>query len=127
MSDIRYCPFQIIWIIEMFIVYRSGKLEIMRESWPPEHVETGYDDTPNVQKSRPAHAPFEHPMQIVGDVRSRLSRTGDDGKFLVVEVNAGEYTFSQQAKDALYYCAGWKRKRMSYARWKSDRHYAGKR
>jgi len=122
MSDIRYCPHQILFIIENFIDYRSGNLVITSDKWPPENKVTGYVDTANIQKSVPSHAPFERPMQIAAEVRARLCKTGADGKFLVVEVHAGEYTFSKEAKNALYYCSGWRRKG-SYYRWKSNQQY----
>lgn len=96
-------------------------------------------DMVRVQRTRRRHATFESPAQIAGELEIRLARLGLD-RYLVEE----RYTMGILEEDlayklgmpvsniyrhlnsALWYISGWKRKRMSYSRWKRQGSYAQK-
>ncbi len=130
LHDNQYCRQQCIWIIDNCIEYSGGKYQSM--GWPPEDKpETGYNDTP-VQHSTPANASYERPIQEIVEVIKRLERTGKDGRLLLVEIKNAELKlkgesyrqqYSQEARNALSYVAGWKRKHRSYRQWLADRQY----
>jgi len=118
MSEIRYCKFQVIWLISNLIDYQDGYIVV--SDWPQEDIETGYDDTP-VQHSNKAAAPFETLRRITADVTSRLQRTGKDGRLLLLEIKNDRLEFSEEANQALSYISGWRTKRMNYGLWKKQR------
>ena len=65
---------------------------------------------------------------VLGELNLRLKRTKVDGKLLIAEQAHSEWTLdpktlSYEAYDALVYVSGSWRKRMSYYKWKSQRHY----
>jgi hypothetical protein len=117
--DIKFCRQQVIWIIR--------NLPLMREGIWPRHPE-GELASPIVQKPSKHQAYFETPAQIAGEVDYRLNRTGLEGKLLVSEINLGlDYLELQpEARRALNYVVGWRRKRLAYPEWKRQRKYRGK-
>jgi hypothetical protein len=117
--DIKFCRVQVMWIIK--------HLPLMREGVWPRHPE-GELASPIVQKPSKHSAYFETPAQIAGEVDYRLNRTGLEGKLLVSEINLGlDYLELQpEARRALNYVAGWRRKRLAYPEWKRQRKYRGK-
>ncbi len=126
-SEIFYCRFQIVWLVDTFVTYSCGKLEVNIPKWPPEDKEgSGYIDLTNVQLSPSSSAPYERMRGITGDLLSRLSKTGKDGQILVLEAHNNVLEFSQDAKNALNYCSGWRQKKLSYQRWLITRRYRNK-
>ena len=117
-GEIRFCPYQVIFIIYNEGVLRSG-------GWPDNPDGSSYID-PKVQTGFKSEAYFVKPVGILGEVEYRRKRTGTDGKLLRAEVLAG-LDLSQESKDALMYIKGWRRKRMSYPRWLRERRYMQKR
>ncbi len=120
--DIRYCRYQVEWIIKEFLSYQSGDIILVRDKWIPEDRETGYVDTEGAKGSISAHAPFELTVQIIGEVTERLKKTGQDGRLLVLEILNGQQELSREARNALFYCSGWKHKG-NYRQWLWNRRY----
>lgn len=104
-ADIRWCPYQCLWIIE-----NADKLR--DNDWGD------YDD--NIGARNISHeAAFEKGVNVVAEVEVRLQATGEHGKKLQEQVREGrEFNqLSKQARAALMYVKGWRRKRISYLRW----------
>jgi len=116
-GEIRFCPYQVIFIIENSEVLRAG-------GWPANPDGSSYIDT-KIQTGFKSEAYYVKPVGILAEVEYRRRRTGSDGKLLRAEVLAG-LELSQESKSALHYCKGWRRKRMSYQRWLRHRRYQGK-
>ena len=69
---------------------------------------------------------FETPCQFAAEVDSRLETTGEAGEALGDEIIGGipDYEgLSRQAKRALNYISGWRRRKSTYGMWKSQRIY----
>lgn len=111
-GEIRFCPFQILWIIEYS--------ETLIANWPLAPEGSSSVDLPQVKTGYKSEAYFAKPAEILGEVNARLARAGTHGKLLRAEVLAG-LELSQESKDALMYCKGKWRKRMSYNAWKKWR------
>lgn len=116
-GEIRWCVYQVIWIIENSEILRAG-------NWPPNPEGSGYID-PQIKTGYASEGYYVKPVSILAEVEARLKRAGVNGKLLRAELLAG-LELSQESKSALHYCKGWRRKRMSYQRWLWDRRYQGK-
>lgn len=127
MHEIRFCRVQVIWLVTQFFSCGKDGLELERDSWPSNVYVSGYTDAPKTSHSVNSHAGFEKPMQLVGELEHRLLKTGKDGRLLVLEVhvrNVCDTTgreLSRDARAALGYCSGWKRKRQSYNQWLAEK------
>ncbi len=110
-ADICFCRNQTLWIIE------NGPFD---GEWPRESKETGYEGS---NHSRTFRAPFENAAMIGGEVNWRLARTGLAGKLLVTQVRAQLYPLEAEARDALNYVSGWKRKTSGFKSWLKQRTY----
>ena len=104
-SDIRWCPRQVYWIIEHTEALRGA-------DWG------NRDDSPG-SSNIPKEATFAKPVSVVAEVKVRLEKTGIYGELLVAQIEAGRSfeALSPNARKALMYCTGWRRKRISFARW----------
>lgn len=111
-GEIRFCPYQITFIIENSATLGTG-------GWPLNPEGSGYID-PAIYTGYRSEAYYIKPVGILGEVNRRLTRTGTHGKLLRAEVLAG-LELSQESKDALIYVKGWRRKRMGYNAWKKWR------
>ena len=107
---------QVLWLIKYLSMLIVG-------IWPPEPYGSSYTDAPGGKRQRRHQACFETPCQFAAEIEWRLGRTGTDGKLLRAEIKTGEVYLSQESKDALNYCSGWKRKKTPYASWLSSRVY----
>lgn len=112
-TEIRFCPLQILWIIE--------KAETLIKGWPPDPESSGHID-PKIKTRYRSEAYFAKPMEILAEVNYRVKRAGVNGKLLRAEVVAG-LELSAESRDALMYCKGKWRKRMSFSAWKKQRKY----
>jgi len=115
-GEIRWCPYQVIFILANADTLRAGH-------WPqdPDRV----DDNAG-QKRIKTEGAFTKSILILAEVETRLKRTGIHGKLLVAQVEAGrEFSnLDPDARAALMYVKGFKRKRMSFGAWKKARkHY----
>ena len=122
LKDIQYCRYQVIFLLSLIDFINDEYVTV--SSWPddPHKLETGYDDV-RIQTSTPNHANFEPVLQITGELINRIQRTGKDGRLLLLESRTRDNykEFSQEARNALYYCCGWARKRQGYRQWLADR------
>ncbi len=135
LHDNQYCRLQTLWILDNCIDYIDDRY--VSASWPEQDKPASFiDNDARIQKSQPSTAGFTRPIQEVAEVIARLERTGKDGRLLLIEVkNAalkrgwdGIYreSYSQDARNALNYIIGWKRKRLSYRAWLKQREYRKK-
>lgn len=116
-QEIKFCPFQILWLIE----------NLGPESWPPNPGESNYID-PGIKTGYASEGYFAKAAGVRGEINYRLKKCGKDGKILRLEAEKGTCfdNLEPEAKDALMYCKGWRRKRMGYQRWLRHRRYQGK-
>jgi len=114
-GEIRWCVYQVIWIIKHAWILRAGR-------WPknPDSV----DDNAGQRRIK-TEGNFVPSITILAEVKIRLERTGIHGKLLVAQIEAGRdfETLDRDARDALLYIKGYKRKRMSFNHWKRQRNY----
>lgn len=110
-SEIRWCPYQCIWIISKAEILRTGDWEILDDN-------IGARNTPHEGR-------FANAINVLAELEVRLEATGGDGKKLREQVLEGR-TFSNispRARAALMYIKGWRRKRISYARYLREIYY----
>lgn len=115
--DVRFCPFQIEWIIEHSETLREG-------IWPPSPNGSGYVD-PAIKTGNVGSAYYTKPTEILAEVEARLRRTGKDGIILWYQIKQQDH-LNPESKMAFYYITGWRRKVMSYPHWRKQRVYRGK-
>ena len=120
-KDIIYCRHQVCWIIKEFLEYAAGSISAARTDWPSEGRETGYRNAPAVRKTISYRAPYELVLQIAGEVAARVKEAGHDGRLLMLELLSGQVDLSREARNALAYCSGQKRKAMTYEAWLKQR------
>jgi len=113
-GEIRFCPFQVLWIIEHSDILLSG-------DWPPNPEGSGYID-PKIKTGYASEGYYTKPVGILGEVNYRLKRAGVNGKLLRAEILAG-LDLSDESRSALMYVKGWRRKTISYQRWERQRRY----
>jgi hypothetical protein len=125
-SEIRFCPYQVIWVIRWADILRTG-------DWPQD-PDGGGDDN-HGQRSIKTEAGFVKPSLILAEVESRLQRTGKDGKILRYQIEAMDSRYNplvlcmvydrldRDARTALLYVKGWRQKKMCFADWKRQRKY----
>jgi len=113
-GDIRWCPFQVIFVIE--------HLEMMQEgNWPPDP--SGRVDLPIGKQRLKAEGNFTRPCQVVGEVEVRLNRlTRAYRRALLQDINNQVLipNFSYEAECALYYITGWIRKDRPFRKWRYE-------
>lgn len=111
-ADLRFCPFQVLWILENAEKLRAG-------NWPPNPEGSSYIDS-KIRTGYGSEAYYTKPVGILAEVEYRLKRTGTDGKLLRAEVENGKdiNMMEPESRSALMYIKGWRRKRMGYSNWK---------
>ena len=115
--EIRWCPYQVMWIIE--------KAETLRtKGWPTDPQGSSYTD-PEIRVGFGSEAYYVKPVGIVAEVEYRLNRCGKDGIILRLEAEKGIAIadLKMESKDALRYVRGWRQKRMIYDNWLKQRRY----
>ncbi len=106
--DIRYCPYQVMWILENAATLLEG-------NWPDDI--TGNSDA---QTTRPHEASFVKPAIIIAEVERRMKTTGAMGVSLRERAEQG-YTIDQLSSpeyNVLMYLKGNQRKLQTYSQWK---------
>ena len=111
-ADLRFCPFQVVWILENSDILHIGK-------WPMQY--SVYDKEKGRRVANEGY--FVKPAVIIAEVEKRLETTGKDGKLLVSECKRGVALedLDNETWEVLMYVKGWWRKKMdfgSYQRWK---------
>lgn len=124
LSDIKPCPFQVVWLLATFTRKREdGEYEFWIDKWMPDPSHT------ELASSSTFKSPFESIACLSAEINWRLNRTGKDGKELMMDVLNGTLNIEylcEDARNALEYISGNKRRRVSYAEWKKVRKYRDK-
>ena len=110
--EIRWCPFQVMWILRYCDVLHSGR-------WPSP------DERPDTVPYEQFHneAPFVKAALIIAELEHRLARCGVAGKLLKAQARAGDNLdyLEGEAWQALLYVKGFRRKITSFTDWKKDK------
>ena len=112
-GDIRWCPYQVFFLLR-YEEYLSVGI------WPtPEST----CEAPKKTISHDAH--YVNSMIVMAELHSRLEKTGLKGALLREQCKLREKVLylSDPAKDALYYCTGWRRKATDFTTWLAIRRY----
>ena len=117
-GQIRWCPWQILWILTNAEELRAGK-------WPRDFKVS--DNGAIGKRNIRVEATFAKPVIILAEVEYRLAMTGLAGKLLLAQIKAGVkleiekrkilHTFEPEAEAALMYIKGRGRKRLSFQIW----------
>jgi len=120
-GDIRFCPYQVLWLIEWFFwLSKEGVVRIGMD-WPEDPNSSG-SELPNVQRSRVAGAYFEKPIDAIAELAIRLKNLGRSADLLLAELQAGmEGNLTDEADAAFHYITGNRRKLKPYYQWKAQR------
>lgn len=115
-EDIRWCPQQVCWLLKFADILHQGE-------WPvPDATVAG-----GMRGKSVTEAGFAKVMLITGELDTRLERTGLRGRLLAAECKDRDMErvnyLSQDAKDALYYVVGWRRRKMGFSQWRKQRKY----
>ncbi len=117
--DIKFCVWQVQWIISQFLGLDDDEIYIKNIDWPPDP--SGKPDTNFDPRSKRVNteAAFCKPMEILGEVNNRLAATGRSGKRLIASVLRGESIeeMDGETRNALYYVSGWRRRGQPYFQW----------
>lgn len=139
MKEIWWPPYRIFFSVEQ-IPWLLQHLSMIREGyWPSEHRESGYEYIGGHQAGGRKSAYFETPVAIAAELEHRLESCGLDGmmlEFYAVADYSDDVAFEnklalytgttarqvhERIRNARYYCCGWKRKRVSYPRYCTQR------
>lgn len=114
-GEIRWCPQQVIWILQNAATLRAGV-------WisPP-------DDSASSTQINP-EAYFVKAGIAISEVEVRLARIPNEGEILVTQIEDGRTltTLSPGARAILIYVSGFRRKDMSYNQWQRQKRYRDK-
>jgi len=119
-QEVRFCPYQVLWILEW-------KDTLLAGNWPDNPDSSSYVD-PKIKTGYGSEAYFVKAVITLGEVNARLARTGIEGKLLVAEVRAGVtlQELQPESRTALMYVKGNITKRQSYSDWKKQEKFRGK-
>jgi len=121
-GDIRWCPSQVLWMLENFFELTKDGIVRLELDWPSNPDDSKEIDLPSVQRPRASSAYFTKPAEVIGELAVRLTRVGHSGELLLAELQAGmEGNLTDEAKAAFYYITGFYRKEDSYPHWKANR------
>ena len=128
--EIRFCPYQVIWIIESWGILLKG-------DWPDNPDGSSYID-PAIKGGFSNEAYFVKAVGVIAEVNERLKTTSEAGEALVDEIKDGKVTvimedgrikfdgLSRPAYRALMYVKGERRKLKTYPEWKAAQKYTAK-
>jgi len=117
-GEIRWCPQQSFWLLKYADILHTGQ-------WPvPDATAPG-----GMRGQAVKEAAYTKVVLAIAEIDRRLKRTGWRGRLLAEECkNRDKMIYlSDDARDALYYVAGWSPKKMSFQQWLAARHYRLKR
>lgn len=115
-GDVRWCPLQVFWLLK-YEEYLSIGI------WPtPESTA----EAPKRTLSKDAQ--YVSCMVVIAELHARLEKTGLKGNLLREECKNREKMLylSDPAEEALWYCSGWKRRRIPFNIWVNKRRYQNK-
>lgn len=106
-ADIRWCPYQVMWILEHRETLKGGE-------WPEDNT-----NSPNSQTNVRTQASFEKCIDTIAEVEERLKKTGWQAELLITQVEDGRTfdTLSKGAREVLMYVKGFRRKRIGFRKW----------
>jgi len=111
-GEIRWCPRQILWILDHADIFRAG-------DWVTRHEESG--------ESKQLHpeAYFVKAGIAIAEVEARLESTPNQGELLITQVEDGRTlsNLSPGAYEILMYIKGKGRKSRDFNTWKRKRDY----
>lgn len=112
-SEIRWCVQQVFWLLKYADILRQGLWPI-----PDERAEVGLKSGGMSTEAR-----FTKAILVIAELDKRLTKTGWRGQLLAEQVINREKMMylSDDAKDALYYVSGWRRKGMPFYQWRWQR------
>lgn len=117
-EDIRWCPSQVLWMIEHFFELDSGGIYRYELEWP----DTIAKELPTIHRFAQTSAYFTKSIEVIAELAVRLKRLGRSGELLLAQLQAGmEYDLTDEAKMAFYYITGVRRKKRPFHLWKGDR------
>jgi len=107
--DIRWCPFQVVFILQHRETLLSGH-------WPQDP----YNSDDNVgQKTFKTEASFVKPELVIAELESRLERCGIQAELLITQIEDGRTlsNLSDGARQVLMYVKGFRRKEIGFKKW----------
>ncbi len=110
-GDIKWCPHQVFWILKWADILHAG-------NWPVKD-----DNAPDrVRGKTPTEASFARVSRIIAEVDDRLKGTGWRGRLLAEQcINRDRLEYlDYDAREALYYVAGWNRRTMTFSNWRKQ-------
>ena len=113
-GEICWCPQQVFWLLKFEEIIHQGE-------WPaPDATAPG-----GMSGKTLTEAAFVKVILIIAELDCRIEQAGWRGKVLVGECYKLEKMMylSDDAKDALYYVAGWKRKDTNFSQWRRQKRY----
>jgi hypothetical protein len=114
-AEIHWCAQQVFFLLKHADILRQGLWPI-----PDERAEVGLKSGGMSTEAR-----FTKAILVIAELDKRLIRTGWRGQLLAEQVVNREKMMylSDDAKDALYYVSGWRRKAMPFYEWRKKRRY----
>jgi len=108
-SQIRWCPFQIIWLLR-------NKEEFWAGRWPRDPNSPDDNVGSRIFKSE---AYFAKPELVWAELKERLDRCGEQAELLITQIEDGRdfYSLSSGAREVLMYCQGFPRRKIGFKRW----------
>jgi len=118
-GEIRFCPFQCIWIIEHAATLSNGE-------WP-EHP----TDEIDAKHQLNSEGKFTLACETIAEIRERLKKVDNRRRELLIQETISGRQFSRNAVDrmsdearsVLLYISGWSRKGDTYYDWNRKREY----
>lgn len=114
-AEVRWCAQQVFWLLKYAYILRQGLWPI-----PDERAEVGLKSGGMSTEAR-----FTKAILVIAELDKRLIRTGWRGQLLAEQaVNREKMMYlNDDAKDALYYVSGWRRKETPFRTWRGMRRY----
>lgn len=114
-QDISWCAQQVVWLLKYADIIHAGQ-------WPVTDTTVAGGMR---GKTMSTEAAFTKVVLTIAEVDQRLSKTGWRGRLLAEEAKNREKMdyLSDDAKDALYYVAGWNPRNRSFSDWRKGRKY----
>ena len=117
-EDIRWCSYQVLWLIEHFFELNSGGIYRYEIEWP----DTLARELPSIHRFVQTSAYFTKTIEVIAELAVRLKKLGRSGELLLAELQAGmEHNLTGEAQMAFYYITGERRKKLDYPQWKANR------
>ena len=114
-GEIRWCPYQVIWILQNADIFRAG-------DWVSKHEESGES------RQLKAEAYFVKAGIAISEIEARLAQHPSGGEILVTQIEDGRSidTLSDGAHEILMYVKGKKRKAEDFNTWRRKRKFRQK-